>query len=380
MTASPEASRRHSYVGTSDGRYFVADLETVNGTYLNGERLRGASRWLNTGDTIMVGGETLRFLTGKATRLGGAEMPVFGAQVVRFDGQRLTIGRDAGNDMPLDDPNVSRFHAEVVTTGDGLEVRDLGSRNGTRVNGSPVTRAQLETGSEVGIGPFRLVFDGSDFLARDDRGALRLGAREITVAVQGKVILNRASIDIEPGEFVVIIGESGSGKSTLVKALAGVSEPTKGVVTVNGEAVASRLTDIGYVPQDEIVHGDLTVLEALRYSAKLRLPKDSTRDDIAAAVARVLEELSLDRAREHADPLSLGRPAEACRHGGRAAQPAEPPVPGRADHRTRSRARDTDDAAVRRALRGGHACGRRGHARHQEPEPRRQGLRAEARR
>ena len=293
VISSPSASPKHSYIGTSQGRYYVADLETVNGTHLNGERLRGSSRWLNAGDTVTVGGETLRFLTGQATQLGGAQMPVLGAQLVRFDGERLRIGRDSTNDMALDDPNVSRFHAEVVAREDGLELRDLGSRNGTRVNGSPVTRARLETGSEVGIGPFRLVFDGSDFLARDDRGALRLGAREITVAVQGKVILNRASIDIEPGEFVVIIGESGSGKSTLVKALAGVNDPTKGVVTVNGEPVAGRLTDIGYVPQDEIVHGDLTVVEALRYSAKLRLPKDSTRADIAAAVSRVLEELSL---------------------------------------------------------------------------------------
>ena len=78
------------------------------------------------------------------------------------------------------------------------------------------------------------------------------------------------------GEFVVIIGESGSGKTTLVKALAGVTDPTGGQVLVSGEPVQGRLTDIGYVPQDEIVHRGLTVVEGLRYAAWLRLPKDST--------------------------------------------------------------------------------------------------------
>ena len=300
IIGSPQASRRHARIVASEGRYFVADLGTVNGTDLNGERLRGESRWLNSGDTIAVAGEPLRFVTGAETTFGVVPTMPAAAHPISFDGRRLTIGRDVSNGLALPDPNVSRFHAEVVATPGGIELRDLGSRNGTRVNGQPVSRAPLTTGSEIGIGPFRLVFDGTSFLQRDDRGALRMRADEVTMAVRGKTILNRASISIQPGELTVIIGESGSGKSTLIKALAGVTRPTGGSVAVNGEPVAGRLTDLGYVPQDEIVHRHLTVNEALRYSAKLRLPPDSTAPDIDAAVARVLDELSLT---EHGDTL-----------------------------------------------------------------------------
>ena len=77
---------------------------------------------------------------------------------------------------------------------------------------------------------------------------------------------------------------------------------------VSGEPVQGRLTDIGYVPQDEIVHRGLTVVEGLRYAAWLRLPKDSTRADIDEAVDRVLDELDLgDHAETRIGSLSGGQ-------------------------------------------------------------------------
>jgi ABC transport system ATP-binding/permease protein len=294
------ASRHHARVVPGQGGYYIADLDTANGTQVKGERIRNDSRWLTAGDTITIGGHQLRFLTGQQTQMGLPVLaPQVGTQLVQFDGKRTTIGRDPSNDVTLTDPNVSRFHAEVVATAQGIELRDLGSTNGTRLNGQLVTRALVQTGSEIGVGSFRLVFDGSSFLSRDDRGALRLDAEELTVRIRGnREILRRASVSMEPGEFTVIIGESGSGKSTLIKLLAGVTTPSEGEVQVNGQPVMSRLTDIGYVPQDEIVHGKLTIREALRYSAKLRLPQDSTPQDLDGAVDRVLTELSLE---QHAD-------------------------------------------------------------------------------
>ncbi len=115
-----------------------------------------------------------------------------------------------------------------------------------------------------------------------------------------KQILEPTSLQIEPGELVAIIGESGAGKSTLLRALAGVTRPTSGRVTLNGEDLLGRLTDVGYVPQDDIVHPLLTVREALGYAARLRLPEDVSGEEIDAAVARVLGELSLA---EHAETM-----------------------------------------------------------------------------
>src|SRR3954449_2484315 len=112
-------SRHHARIAPSDGAWYVADLDSMNGTYLNGERLRGESRWLASGDTISVGGEALRYVAGERTHAGVAGMPLVRAQVVQYAGGRLAIGRDPSNDVVLDDPNVSRFHAELVPAGGG---------------------------------------------------------------------------------------------------------------------------------------------------------------------------------------------------------------------------------------------------------------------
>jgi ABC-type multidrug transport system ATPase subunit/ABC-type multidrug transport system permease subunit len=291
-------SRHHARVALAEHGWFVSDLQSMNGTFVNGHRLRGESRWLASGDTISVGGHQLRFVAGERTHAGVAGMPLLPARMVQYAGGRMTLGRDPTNDVVLDDPNVSRFHAVVAPGRSGIELRDLGSSNGTRVDGEMTAAATIATGTEIGIGPFRILFDGSGFLATNDRGALRLDAIDLNIEVSGKRILSGVSTSIEPSQLVAIIGESGAGKSTLIKALAGVDRPTTGTVTVSGEAIAARLSDVGYVPQDEIVHGALTVREALRYSAQLRLSEDASSDDVRASVERVLAEVDLS---EHAD-------------------------------------------------------------------------------
>jgi len=299
MLDTPEASRRHARVFATDRGYAVEDLGSRNGTLVNGERIRSEWRLLANGDTITIGGEPLRFVTGEETRFVDAnallqQVEALQTKSVRFTGGRLTIGRDASNDVTIPDPNVSRFHAEIVETGQGKELRDLGSRNGTRVDGQLVTRALLQTGSEIGVGSYRLIFDGENFVARDDRGALRLDADQVEMVVAGgRQILQPTSFGIGPGELVAVIGESGSGKSTLIKMLVGVTQPTRGAVTVNGEPLLSRLTDIGYVPQDEIVHGHLSVREALTYAARLRLPADVSSAEVEETVTNTAEELGL---------------------------------------------------------------------------------------
>jgi ABC-type multidrug transport system ATPase subunit/ABC-type multidrug transport system permease subunit len=291
-------SRQHASIRPVRGGYAITDLGSRNGTRLNGERFSGESRPLASGDTVTIGGEALRFLAGEATVYRAQQPQALRTAHVHFPGERLTIGRDASNDVVLGDPNVSRFHAEIVRHEGRVELRDLASRNGTRVDGQPTRAAVLTAGSEVGVGSYRLIFDGSSFVARADQGALRLDAEDVVVRVKGKQILAPTSASVEPGELVAIIGESGAGKSTLLRALAGVSPISEGTVTVNGEPVTSRGTDIGYLPQDEIVHGKLTVREALTYAARLRLPNDTSPEELVATVDRALGELELT---EHAD-------------------------------------------------------------------------------
>ncbi len=293
--ANERVSRRHARIYVEDGAWWVADLGSRHGTVVNGEHLSNDTRRLENGDAIEIGDHALRFLAGEETRIASREVPVTETQVVAFEGGRLRIGRDPSNDVVLPNPNVSRFHAEVASRDGRVELRDLGSSNGTRLNGELVEDGLLEAGASIGIGPYRLVFDGETFLARDERGSMRLRAEGVTVQAGEKTILHPASVSIGPGELVAVIGESGAGKSTLLKLLAGVNRPSAGRVTVNGDPLAVRLTDVGYVPQDDIVHSLLSVREALGYAASLRLPSDTTEQDRDAAIEGALSELALEQ-------------------------------------------------------------------------------------
>ena len=295
-------SREHARIDADDGRFALADLGSRNGTWLDGQRVETPVS-LRPGAEIVIAGERLLWLAGDATQV--APPPAASAaadateRVVGFDGGRLTIGRDPSNDVALEDRNVSRWHAEVVARDGRVELRDLGSRNGTWVDGQIALRAELRTGSEIRIGSYRLTFDGTGFRARDARCDARLDARELSVAVRGRTLVQPTSLSVEPRELVAVIGRSGSGKTTLVKALAGVIAPSAGAVTLAGDPLGDRRTDVGYVPQDEIVHPLLTVREALRYAARLRLPLDLDAHELEIVVQRTLEELAMEHRAEH---------------------------------------------------------------------------------
>lgn len=78
-----------------------------------------------------------------------------------LDRDTTTIGRHPDSDIFLDDVTVSRRHAEVMRADDAMHVRDLGSLNGSYVNGERVEQAELATGDELQIGRFKLLFVGS---------------------------------------------------------------------------------------------------------------------------------------------------------------------------------------------------------------------------
>jgi pSer/pThr/pTyr-binding forkhead associated (FHA) protein len=74
----------------------------------------------------------------------------------------VSIGREEGNAMRLNDERISRFHAKVQCDGDDVIITDLESTNGTRINGDPVQIRRLLPGDRVGVGRSVLVFGNSD--------------------------------------------------------------------------------------------------------------------------------------------------------------------------------------------------------------------------
>ncbi|MGV0798601.1 FHA domain-containing protein, partial [Mycolicibacterium elephantis] len=229
----------------------------------------------------------------------------------------IKIGRATDNDIVVPDVLASRHHATLVPTPAGTEIRDNRSINGTFVNGARVETAVLHEGDTVTIGNIDLVFTGGTLVRRTEtEAATRTGGLEVhgvTWTIENnKTLLDNISIAARPGTLTAVIGPSGAGKSTFARLVAGYTHPTSGTVTFEGHNIhaeyASLRSRIGMVPQDDVVHGQLTVNQALMYAAELRLPPDTTKEDREQVVAQVLEELEMTRhADTRVDKLSGGQ-------------------------------------------------------------------------
>lgn len=225
----------------------------------------------------------------------------------------FNIGSDPDNDLVINDPSVDSFHARIIRQQDQYLLVDLGSSSGTHVGsiqlqpslpqvlipnnlvqvGAVVIEAKLKVEAtqipktRVESSPNNVVADG---LKLD---AIRL--YKSTRPIFGTTLINDIHLSILPKEFVVIAGVSGGGKSTLMDALNG-QRRVAGKVLVNGVNLYRNFhafkNTIGYVPQDDIVHPELTVREALNYAAQLRMPFLS-RLERQQRIQEVLEELEL---------------------------------------------------------------------------------------
>lgn len=294
VIASDRVSRHHARIDRTPDGWAIADLGSANGTRVNGTRLISDECALRDGDEIALGERDLEFVVetdGRTRKQDKGRGPAPLERSVTSLSKMVRIGRDPHNDCVLEDPNVSRFHAVLTSVGGVTTIRDLGSRNGTHVDGTRVEEARLGPQSEIGIGPFTLGIEHD--LLKSERRALHLVADGVSITANGKEILQPTSLTVTPGTFLAIIGGSGAGKTTLLKTLAGVTPPTRGEVRVNGDPLSVRQSAIGYVPQDEIVHGLLTVREALRYAARLRLPDDTGQQEVDGILETVMGELDL---------------------------------------------------------------------------------------
>ncbi len=217
-------------------------------------------------------------------------------------GRAPKLGRYSS--MQLDAPTVSRLHAAIYPDGQGKHILQDMSTNGTFVNGQRVTkRVQLQSESKIQIGPFTLLYRPDSLELLSTGNQIRLDVHHLQRKVKDKegrekIILNDVSLVIEPGQLVALVGGSGAGKSTLMKSLLGIEPVSSGTVYLNGDNLrenwAAYRSQIGYVPQDDIVHLDLRVEEVLAYACKLRLPPDINVNQV---VDTTLEQIKLTHVR-----------------------------------------------------------------------------------
>ena len=333
-------SRKHAQVRAEDGGYVLDDNNSFNGTLLNGQRISAATP-LYHGDEVQLGlgGPVLRFDSpgrvapvgsslpgqrsvsinqlpsvqlaapassktmvfqlekGPATATDQAQLLMslsFGAK------KELSIGRGEGNDIKLDGLQISNRHARLLQSGGGITVDDLGSTNGVYVNGTRISRQAVSPADAIQIGSFVIrVDDAGNVGVFDTRSKTRIDAVNLSRTVKSKfgggriTLLDSVSLSIQPNEFVGLLGPSGCGKTSLIDALNGARPARGGNVLINNldlyRHFDSLKQSVGYVPQEDVIHRELSVYKTLYYTARLRLSRDVSRAEINQTINEILD-------------------------------------------------------------------------------------------
>ncbi|UJR79354.1 FHA domain-containing protein [Sandaracinus amylolyticus] len=325
----PDVAPQHAQiVETPDGAIIVRDLGAPAGTFIDGPHFRVTEARLQPNSLLLLGGFPLpvplldRLLSEAES--GGSALAA-AVQNVNLDRPVLHVGRGAENDLVLPHPTVSTRHARLTRGNDGtVRVEDLGSTNGTYVDGERVGSrgAIARPGQRVVVGAVALTIGQGGRIAGAQRAKVRLDLVQVGLTVpdrgsgKPRTLLDHVSMSIFPGELVGMLGPSGAGKSTLLMSVLGLYRPTHGGVLLNGRPLFQQYesfrTNVGYVPQDDIVHPQLTVREALWYACKLRLPSGTSKKDLDDAIEQTLKQVGLWEQRD----LQIGSAEEKVLSGG----------------------------------------------------------------
>jgi ABC transport system ATP-binding/permease protein len=312
----PIVSWNHARIVFEGGRPILEDLGSRNGTALDRVDNRIQRAPLDPASDVYLGS----YKISASELLAAAKVAIGDAPIdkkVDFRGNSMVIGRDPQCDLPLNYPMISWRHARLTREAGGIIVEDLGSRNGTFVGGIRVSgKVLVRPGQEIGLGSYRFqLLEGGELAQRKYHGNLTIEAAGVVVnAPNGQRLIEPVSMTIFPSELVALMGPAGAGKTTLLKALNGYTRPAQGRVLFNGASLYDYYDrfrqQVGYVPQDDIVHPQLTVGEALYFSARLRT--DLSDDEIRARTLIVLDQLSM---KDKIDTL-IGSPERKTLSGG----------------------------------------------------------------
>jgi ABC-type multidrug transport system ATPase subunit/pSer/pThr/pTyr-binding forkhead associated (FHA) protein len=258
------------------------------------------------GDMFRLADRIGNFVTVKVPRAGRvrasqgslrAELPL--------PGQSYLIGSDASCRVRLDHPLVQARHVAVRRDDAGsLWLTDRGTAAGTYVNGRRLRGQQLlAIGDVVQIGPFSARLGPDALEPLEQVAGVDIDVLDAKVIVAGpkngppRTLLDQVSLHLPPSSMTAVAGPSGAGKTTLMRLLSGQQAAASGAVRYNGTDLAqcrqAYAALMGYVPQEDVVHADLTVDEALGYVARLRLGRNCPRATRNARVEHVLALMGL---------------------------------------------------------------------------------------
>ncbi len=309
---SPIVSAVHAYVKLEGDKVYFADMNSSNGIYQ--KREKSFEKILPMKYYLLPPGESIFRIDMPDSGQRNTVVLFFTSsgskgtwkQVV-LDQPKMTIGRAQDNHIVLDQSAVSRYHALLQKTGRGITITDNKSVNGVFINGIRLEGTyQLCDKDIIQIGSVTMFVVGDMLVYKTQGSGINLETRDLCKAV-GKqrdrhMILEHVDCRIENNEFVAIIGGSGAGKTTLMTALSGFDDKVTGTVLCNGinlhENFASLKNIIGFVPQQDIIYENLTLKKMLFYTAKMKMPEDTSKEEMLQRIDKVLEMVELT---EHKD-------------------------------------------------------------------------------
>ena len=300
-------SQPHGRLYKKNGRWIIEDRAcfgqkpSTNGILYNKTVIRSR---------VVADGDFFRIDNSRHTLANGVLMMFQTAESAKkwksfpVDGKsRITIGRDPNNDIVLPQVSVSRQHAAITTpNGKDYFLTDSDSTNGTVLNNRTISgQVQLSDRDVISISDTKLIFTYGAVFWGGNASGIPVSADDLVIT-RGRgskktVTGDHISLDIKPGELVAIIGGSGAGKSTVLNALCGYLPPASGEVFINGVSLYDNFDTlkkyIGYVPQSDIVFDNLTLHDMLEYTAKLRLPADTSAAERERAIDKTVEIVEL---------------------------------------------------------------------------------------
>ena len=297
IVSNKRVSRNHCQIISSNSEDLkLIDLNSTNGTFLNGIKLKpGIPYNLNLKDQVQLAGVSGILISIGSENTQSRDLENQKNILELFKNKDLIIvGRDSSCDLRINDTRISRKHASIKKLSDyKFLIKDLGSLNGVYVNGSKISGTKtISKNDNIFISKYLLKIDGKAKDLSDELAISAIGIEKVYPnQKKGKKALHKMDISVPSRSLLAIMGPSGCGKSTLLKSLNGESPPTKGRVLIFNQDLITNYeylkTQIGYVPQDDIVHKQLTVEQSLFFAAKLRIANIS-KADIKVKIDQIL--------------------------------------------------------------------------------------------
>lgn len=315
-------SGSHGKIKIQNGDIYVADLESSNGTYFfdgtqyvrmkpNKYYKKTRSDWIFRIDSRKKNSDhsAVVIFTNSETQGSWQCMPL--------DEGLSTIGRSSDNTIVMKPPNFSRHHAGIYRRENRYMLVDYNSMNGVYVNGVRIHGQQeIHEKDMIQIAGSLFLLNNGKLMYQTTISGVSLTLENICKTVghgsSRKRILNNVSCEIGNNEFVAIIGGSGAGKTTVMNAMSGFDSDISGRVYCNGIDLRRNFNTlknmIGFVPQQDIIYENLTLQRMLYYTAKMKMPSDTSKAEIRARIHKVLEMVDLvQHAKTYIRKLSGGQ-------------------------------------------------------------------------